>query len=299
MPALTLPYTFVNGTIADATQVDANFNALLAGINTNTRTILTTNITFFVSSTGSDTNTGLDPALPAATATHCLTQLYASYDLNGFQAMIQYANGAYSETIVITGGFVGQFRAGQVLIQGNVGSPDSVVLQGSPCLILNHYGQCQIQGFNLTSNASDCLQCFNRSDLGIQAIDFGSAIGGAHIRALRMGQVRSVGNYTISGGAINHLKIDEGQVYLDTQPYAAPSGLPIINLIGTPNFSGSFASISKLGILQSFAAFTGSGATGIRHDGHSNAVFSTGGAVEATYFPGNLPGTRDTGAQWV
>lgn len=33
MPTLAIPYTFVNGTIADATQVDADFNAVVAVVN--------------------------------------------------------------------------------------------------------------------------------------------------------------------------------------------------------------------------------------------------------------------------
>ena len=80
MTTITLPYDFVGGTRAIADQVDANFNELLNGLNTNVRTGITQNTTFYVSPTGVDAPTnGLTPGTPCATVTYVYQLLQTGY----------------------------------------------------------------------------------------------------------------------------------------------------------------------------------------------------------------------------
>jgi hypothetical protein len=73
-----------------------------------------------------------------------------------------------------------------------------------------------------------------------------------------------------------------------------------ITITGTPAFSGAFAYGDYGGKIQfnPNTNFSGS-ATGKRFLMHNNSVLVTQGSSSATYLPGNVAGTLDTGAVWT
>lgn len=208
MGNVTLPYTFINGTVADAVQVDADFNALVTAHNANTRTILTTATTFYVSTTGSDTVTGLDPSHPAATVNYILDLLQSTYDLNGQTVTIQLAGGTYTQNILVEGMFLGAVSGssttpvtpslGSVIVQGNVGSPSSVVLIGT---ISVHYGAAlTLQGLtlqNLTGTAAG-VEAYAYALMTLVNCNWNA---NALIQAVSHGTVWLFGSHTINANA--------------------------------------------------------------------------------------------------
>lgn len=89
------------------------------------------NLTFYVATTGNDSNSGLSPATPVATLQRAIT-LAASYDyLFLYTWTINIADGTYTTTgdAVIVPGFVHLPPSSTQNIVGNSGSPGNVVLK--------------------------------------------------------------------------------------------------------------------------------------------------------------------------
>lgn len=298
-PPLTLPYIFVNGTIIDAGQVNADFAALTNAMNNNVRSLLTAPSTFYVAPGGADVpGNGLSITSPAATIGYILNLLRAAYDLNNQEVTIQLANGTYTENVELFGQLPGQEAASEVRIQGNMAAPNLVTLNGDPCFNVNNGGLLQIQGMTLTSSVSQCIISQQAARVVFNTCIFGAAAtGGAHLLAARGGSIRANGNYTIAGGGAAHgLAVEAGEIFLDSEPrnyMNPPLGIPTINLTGTPNFSNAFVVATNLGCMRITATFVG-GATGIRSNARFNSVINIVGQGD-TYLPGSLPGTADTG----
>src|SRR5215472_11087061 len=97
-PPITLPTTWSDGQVLFASALNGNFTALLAAINSG-RQVLTGPTTFYVSPSGSDNNTGINPNAPAAAVSNVIDVLMDGYDLNAQNVTIQLSNGTYSETV--------------------------------------------------------------------------------------------------------------------------------------------------------------------------------------------------------
>jgi hypothetical protein len=299
-PPLTVPFTFTNGTVADATQVNANFSALIGAVNTNVRTILAAATTFYVAPTGSDsTGSGLTPTTPAATIQFILSLIENSYDLNGQTVTIQLSNGAYTQSTLISGLLLGQNAPNNLQITGNMATPSLVTIEGNPCFNVTNGGACQIQGITMTSSISQCIVSQESGNVAITTVSFGN-VAFSHLLAVRTGTIKTQGNYTIVAGGTSHAKANGGQIYIEAPPgnYTGfPSGVPTVTLTGTPAFTQAFAICTHTGNLVSLATYSGA-ATGPRYDVEANGVIETNGAG-ANYFPGNSAGIIATGGQYL
>lgn len=305
MPLVTLPYTFVGGTVAVADQVDADFNAVVNAINTSVRTMLGATTTFYVSPTGQDVaGAGLSVANPAATMTYVLNLLRGSYDLGMQQAVIQLANGTYTESVVNSGTVVGQQFAGSLLIQGNMASPGLVIWNGDPCFRGTNGGLTSIQGVTMQSSVSQCLVSEHHARTNFTNVSFGATPNGSHIIGARGGVVVATGNYTISGSAQTHVRaLEAGEVLIDSPPgdyagYGTVVGVPTVTLTGTPAFSVAFAFASNSAVVRIGAAFSGAAAAGPQGNLRYNAVLNIIGQG-TSYLPGTANTvTLTTGAQY-
>jgi len=299
-PPLTVPFIFTNGTVADATQVNADFSALAGAINTNVRTVLSSATTFYVATTGSDTTgSGLTPTTPAATIQFIISLIENSYDLNGQTVTIQLANGAYTQSTVISGILLGQNAPGNLQITGNMATPSLVTIEGNPCFSVTNGGACQIQGILMTSSISQCIISQESGNVAITTVSFGNVVG-SHLLAVRTGTIKTLGNYTIVGGGSSHMKANGGQIYIEAPPgnyTGVPAGVPTVTLTGTPAFIQAFAVSTHTGNIVSLATYSGA-ATGTRYDVEANGVIETQGAG-ANYFPGNAAGVVLTGGQYI
>lgn len=304
--SLTIPFTFVPNTTIESSQVNANFAAIASGFTASVPTVLTSPTTFYVATTGSDTVTGLNPAQPAATMGHIISQLYSLYNVNGQIITIQLANGSYTESVTIQGNLPGQRAINGLIIQGNTGSPSLVTVSGGPCFLVVRSAMAQIQGMTLTSPANNCLIAAETGLLNYQNVVFSTAAG-AHVYANQLGECRAVGDYTISGGAALHLLAKSGVVLIEgavgttgPPPAPVPNSTPTVTVTGTPNFSTAFVHAGVNSAVYCSAVFSGA-ATGNRGLADSNGVIQTFQNPNAltTYFPGSVNPTTASGGQIV
>jgi hypothetical protein len=302
VPALTLPYTFVNGTIIDAGQVNADFAAVMNGVNTNSRTLLTAATTFYVAPGGQDVpGNGLSITAPAATIGFIINLLQNNYDLNMQVVTIQLANGTYNESTFFSGDVAGLSNALHLIIQGNMASPNLVVWNGNPCLHLLYEATCTVQGVTMQSSISQCIISELGAQLGFSNIIF-TAVPGAHLVAARQGMIQSLGNYSITGGGQYHaVAYESANVFLDTLPgnymgQSTPPGAPTITLTGPPAFSVGFIGSIVGSAVRVGATFSGT-ATGPRYIATMNGVVDVIGQG-LTYLPGNAVGVLANGGQY-
>jgi hypothetical protein len=302
-PPVTLPFTFVNGTTADATQVDANFNTLLGVFNTNVRTVLTAPTTFYVAPGGVDfAGNGLSPLSPAATIQYIYGLLMANYDLSGLSltssVTISMADGAYSQSPQIGGLLPGQQEPNQLIIQGDMGNPALVTWTGDPCLNVYNSGACRVQGVTMSSAISQCIVSQHGGNAQfVNCVFFPTTAN--HLVAARSGVIQSVGNYTINGGGMSHAWANGGQIFISPPPgnFLPPAtGSPTVTLIGAPAFSVAFGFAQHEGLLIWIPTVVGT-ATGQEYLVNKNGLIDTAGLG----MPGSIPGVADgsTGGYFI
>ena len=110
-----------------------------------TRTKVTTNMTIYVSPTGSDiTGNGLTPGTAFATIQAAINAVYFNYDWNGHSCTIQLADGTYNFTTAepVSGAFPGMpFGMQQygLTLQGNPSLPQNVILNATnaSCILVD------------------------------------------------------------------------------------------------------------------------------------------------------------------
>jgi hypothetical protein len=268
-----------------------------------TRVRLNNQLTLFVATTGSDTlGTGLSSGSPFATLQHAYNYLQNNFDLNGFTATINIAPGTYAP-VICAGPIMGQ-NANNVIFNGSIAAPNTVIIQASNaagfglCFYVYDNAWIFIQGVTLQTSGTqaeqgNCLATNFGGSIVFTTVIFGTAIA-THCYAGTGGFIQAAGNYTVSGGSANHITAGEGgHIHWDG------SVTPIaITLVGTPNFSGSFASAGNCGTVWVLGTtFIGTGATGTRYAAANNGSIATNGAG-ANFFPGSVAGATSSGGQY-
>lgn len=272
----------------------ANFQSSLPTV----RKRVTQATTFFVNaSTGNDNNTGLASNTAFATIQAAINALYQNYDMAGFQATIQLADGTYTapngtSVAVFPGALLG---VGQVILQGNISSPGNVIISASnaDCIVTGSGVRLFCQGFTVNATGAPPVTGagFRITPGAVvqinQALVFGPC-GGGH--TLVEGHLALVGNYTVEGNAPYHYGVTEA------------GSVDIVNatvtVIGTPAFSLAFAYATLGGILNFSSVNYSGAATGPFFSVQANGVINTGGRG-TSYFPGNAAGTTGSGGQYL
>src|SRR6185369_10064333 len=98
----------------------------IIGSGIGARTQLLANRTYFVSTTGSNSNDGLAAGRPFLTLQKALDTI-TPLDLNGFSVTIQLADGTYTDGVIVSE-LVGQLSTAALTIQGNIGNPANVII---------------------------------------------------------------------------------------------------------------------------------------------------------------------------
>ncbi|HZZ80045.1 MAG TPA: hypothetical protein VFE62_16145 [Gemmataceae bacterium] len=256
------------------------------------RVRLGANTSFYVATTGSDSNNGLASGTPWATLQHAANYIQQNVDLGGFTATINVANGTYSSGVTFTGPFTG---AGTVALLGNTGSPSSCIISTSAadCIKGSNSADLVVGGFKLSAASSgNGLFATSSAQVSVTgAMEYGSvSSSNSQIVAQSGGVISITASYTISGGGEFHWQgLYQGQVIL------SPS--LTITLTGTPAFT-DFAATNNLGlIIAASLTFSGS-ATGPRYNAANNGVINTQGGG-STYLPGNSAGATSSGGQYI
>lgn len=249
------------------------------------RTRFIADTTFYVATTGNDITGKGTSGSPWATVAHAYAVIANSYDLSGFVATIQVADGTYAGVQTLSGPLLGQIGPANLIINGNAVTPANVTM----ALAGVQRAMFQPQNLKIANAAGDGLAASFGASINLgPGIVFG-ACSQAQIDAFRTGTISLLNNYTINGSAPWHML---GAISGTIQG----SGITA-NLIGTPAFSTAFIQAAQASCITDFTAVFVGLATGVRYLATENGVISTNGGG-ASYFPGSIAGSVATGGQY-
>jgi hypothetical protein len=250
------------------------------------REVLGANRTYYVSTTGSDSNTGLSAGSPFLTIQKAINTIY-NLDLNSFIATIQLADGTYTAGMIFNKPIVG----GTVQVVGNTTTPNNVVISTSTAnaiYVENYPYTLKFYGMQLTTSggaANNCLYATSTpSTILLSKVNFGASTG-THIYGFGNVTINNDTNvsYEISGGALRHVDMRNGAQFSFI--------LGTITLVGTPAFTQFTNAINKSGVYWYLPVFSGT-ATGQRYYVASQSAINTYGSG-VTFLPGSTAGTAD------
>lgn len=231
---------------------------------------------------------------PYATMSSAIAAAQKGYDLNGFTLTLKWNAGAActENGIQVKGAFVGQTSYGSVILDFG---GQQLSVSTSSNIVSTDGAKIQVQ--NVTLINSSINSGLVASNGGIQVgigVNFGSQAGaGAQAIAIFGGNIFFLNNYTISGGANEHMQASTGG-----QIAILPVGGVVVTLTGAPAFATAFVG-ATVGTVQiaGGTSFVGS-ATGARYSSTLNGVINTAGGG-ANFFPGNSAGATATGGQYA
>lgn len=261
------------------------FIGLTARTASTIRERLTANRTYYVATTGNDSNDGLSSGTPFLTIQKAVDVIAQTLDLNGYVVTVQLADGTYTAGITDKA-FVG---SQSITITGNTTTPANVLISVSSgnCISWRTKNALTLSGVKLAASSGSGLLCNGGGVVSFSAVDFG-ACSTAHIYVRNPGSfVSAAGNYSISGASPAHaLVLDQGGYGFENKT---------VTISGTPAFSMGFCFARSLGFL-SFGGTTFSGsATGKQYDLSLNSVAYASGVT----LPGGSVGTTTTGGQYA
>lgn len=258
-----------------------------------TKKRISANTTFYVATTGNDSNDGLSAGTPFLTLQKAWSNLFNVYDLNGYLVTIQLADGTYTAGMAALGMPVGQSSIASVTINGNAATPSNVVISttSANCFSASESAGFQVQNLKVqtTTSGSGFYAAFQGQIKLGAGIVFGACATAGILSASR-GSIFVSSNYSITGGGQSHL-------YATAFGFISTSGVTA-TLTGTPAFSQAFAVATDMStIYQPSVVFSGA-ATGTRYTANSLSLIETVGGG-ANFFPGSIAGSVATGAQYV
>ncbi len=268
------------------------------------RIILAGGITFYVSPSGLDTNSGLTVALPWLTIQHALNTILTNYDLAGNTAIIQCADSggtpyaACSLMAPFTGG-------GVVVLQGDVAFPQYCrITTASPgAITVSNGAQLFVNGFDLVNTVGNGLFAQLGGYINIIGPMAFDAVASDQMHAETQGVIEiSTGTpgYLITGGGKAHFGAAlNGTILFSEEPCP-------VTISNTPAFSVGFCHIQDNGVLYANAntglgpTFGGSGCTAgtKRYYVTCNGVIDTELLHSDPYFPGGAAGFTSSGGQY-
>jgi hypothetical protein len=278
------PANSVKGSLNGTTTVDLPLSPCTAlswtagvgfGCGAFVRTGLVANTTFNVNVVSGVNQAGCGLAAGTAacnTLPYMVGILQANYDLRGFVATIQLANST-SPTyapVLISGPWTG---GNNVVIQGNLAAPDSVVIDGgggNQCVGVTNGASVTVQGVHV-QNCSQELESIIGSQIYFKAVSFGSpTTGGIGIYCSRQGYCEVIGGGNlIEGIGSNFIQSSHEGNFRANQQVTGASVFTLMNNI-TESSGGSFAYASS----ASDITFTGYNASAF----NANGFTVTGGA---------------------
>jgi hypothetical protein len=254
------------------------------------REVLAAARTYYVATTGSDTNDGLSSTNPFATIQKAINAALG-VDGQNFNITISVAAGTYNENLTVGTPFL---TSATVSLTGDTTSPSNVVVNGG--LTVSNKAALTIAGFKMISSGIG-LQANSGATITINGKMEYAACTTAHLYSTSLGSIILLADYTISGGAVFHMlasfygSITVASGGSPTQPSI------VCTLTGTPAFtyvcySSTIAQIFLIGL-----AYFGS-ATGTRFNVDTIAIINTGGGGD-NYVPGDAAGNKGVGGLYL
>lgn len=127
--------------------------------------VLTTDVSYYVATTGSDSNNGLNSSTPLATINAALAKI--PKNLNGHTVIIAIAAGEYSEDVLISCFYSGTIKllsSADTIISGRIRAVNntcSVIIAGNPTISYN-------PAYNYNNNELLGLLCVINSTVGVE-----------------------------------------------------------------------------------------------------------------------------------
>ena len=245
---------------------------------------LTSNLTLYVATTGSDSNTGFSVATPFLTLQKAVNVAFG-YNLNGYTITIQAADGTYTGGVVISRPIVNGF----LQLQGDITTPANCIISTTSADAIAIYGNAyaSVRGFKLQTAASgNGINAFANSTMVVNGSMNYGACANSHKSTSSGATILDSGNtHTISGNAPYHiLCLDVSKNFFYNCTYT---------LTGTPAFSGAFCWVKTGEANFTGSTFSGA-ATGLKFNVISNGYIEDGGAG-LNALPGSVAGTWSTG----
>jgi hypothetical protein len=249
--------------------------------------IITTNTTYYISTTGSDSNSGTSAGAAWATYAHAAAVISQLTIATGVTVTIQFADGTYTQGL--TGiNFQG---GGNVVVQGNTGNQNAVVINpstGNPLLLSGQYSNITFTYLSLSGGNSGFIIQTSIAKATLGNLTIGSC--STYSVLINVSSSISWQNSTIqvTGGAVTFMYVASGSV--------CNWSSNTINFTGSSSFSSYVFNIANLSLLicPSLTILNGSSCSGNRYFVSGNAVINGTGGV-AAYLPGNQNGTTSTG----
>jgi hypothetical protein len=254
------------------------------GLPLNMREQLTANRTYYVSTTGNDSNNGLTVGAPFLTIQKAVDVVCGTIDMGNYNVTVQLADGTYTNAVALYPVMTGK---GIAKIQGNVTTPANTLIDvtSTNCVTALTAGtNWTLKSVKIQTSTASGVTVYNFASLILDSVSFGT-VAGYDIYCLG-GYVLITGTYTISGNATAHVEV-QGSGVVNFQ-----TGGVTINFTGAPNFSSAFIEVVTGACSQAVGiTFTGTFAsvTGKRYNIAILSVIQTNSG--ANYFPGNVAGT--------
>lgn len=273
---------------------------------------LTANRTYYVSTSGSDSNDGLSASTPFLTIQRAIDVVCFTLDLNGYKVTIQLADGTYTITTTIQikpqigWAFSNDLSIDTgVVIQGNATNPQNVVINQTTAsahafqsLWTTAHGRTELRDLEIRTNGGHaCLANTGEILLG-GTIRIGTLAGGSAFYSQLQGRIVFRAGMTVNVVAtaasnLHSLFRNESMGF----QYWNGGTLTFTNNVNWTAACMYFTDMSHAHILTTIGGGGVAGTTGQRYNGARNAnCFTNGGG--ANYFPGSVAGAVATGAQY-
>lgn len=261
--------------------------------NLGDRERLRANRTYYVRTDGNNSNDGLSntPSGAFQTIQRAYDVSSDRIDLNGFDVTIQVADGYNTTGLAINRGLVGNNR---IFLTGNTTTPGNCFLE-----VTNNHGVLNnINGFTVFVGGfrHSCLTAgsalwANGGNIVLNGNTlFGPSQTGDHFTATNGGVITISANYTVGNGAVNHWHAyGMGQIICQNRTVT----------ISAPSSFTRWVGVATALVTSTGCTFVNpSNVIGDRYIVRRNGVIITEGSG-ATYFPGSVAGTVETGGQYI
>jgi len=251
------------------------------------REVLTADRTYYVATTGSDSNNGLAVGTPFLTIQKAI-DVAATLDCSIYNIIIQVGDGTHVTNSITCKNIIG---SGTVTIQGNSSTPSSVIIDGGFAKTIpgTVYEIWYFKLIKSSGTATTAINANGGAAINIKDLEFGAGFT-YQIFISTVARVFSRTAYVISGGASYHLYISRGGDFLTVTGCTIATGLAFAYFAyGTTNSGIAYSGTINL---------SGTMPAGTRYIAVFNAVINTIGGGP-NYFPGNIAGSTTTGGQYV
>jgi hypothetical protein len=246
---------------------------------------LVANRTYFVSTTGNDSNNGLTSGTAFLTIQKAIN-VVAGLDISTFNVTISVADGTYAGAALVSGPWLG---SGVVTLQGNVTTPANCIISTvATCVVVLNGGALTVSGFKFASSSAHGLSAQYGGTITVSgALNYG-ACASDHNQALDGGKILFNVGYTISGNAGSSHWDANGPGSVIRQQSGGT-----VTITGTPSIN-TFASARFNAAVLATGPYSGAG-TGTKYYADFNAVINSGGVT----FPVPTAGSTATGGQFA